>query len=181
MVSLFLHVPPTLNRFPARTDLAANRFISFLIFTFIFYTHSSAGLSRITLLSIPSELFERHIFSSFDLGSLVACILSCSKFHRIIGRLRISAPSQHTCLLQIDTHVYHNRHTQVYCNRHIDLLAKHETILKNLFRYGSVNLLLWFYKLLQYPHIKSLNKLSSRNTPFVAFSWGSIYIPLHPF
>ncbi len=118
---------PTLKRFPARTDLAANRFISFL---FYFYTHSSAGMSRITLLSIPSELFERHIFSSFDLGSLVACILSCSKFHRIIGRSRISAPSQ---------------------------LAKHETILKNLFRHGNVNLLLWFYKQLQYPHIKRMN------------------------
>ncbi len=88
---------------------------------------SDAEMSRITLLSIPSELFEHHIFSALDLASTVACAFTCSKLQKIIIRSRITALSRPD---------------------------RQMTILENIFQIGNVNLLLWFYRHLQYPHIK---------------------------
>ncbi len=131
---------PTFSRIHESEQIAgrANRLFKRLaaqIFIFvirvIFVMNLGAQLlcpSGSAMLSIPSDVLEHHILKELHLSSLVACSL-VSQLRRL-SSLRLSALPK-------------NKFNQ-------------STILQDIFRNGSANLLSWFQACLQYPSIADL-------------------------
>ncbi len=88
--------------------------------------------SPASLLHIPSDVLDQHIFKYFDISRLMVCSFVCSKLRRLSSRRISELP-----------------HTKRHQN----------SILQNIFRNGWTKLLSWFQAQLRYPSITALMEL----------------------
>ncbi len=81
----------------------------------------------ISLLGIPSDVLQHHIFIQLDVCSLVACSLVCSQFRKLWSLAQLQLPTN-----------------------------KLDSILKEIYRNGYMGLMNWFQARLGYPSMWEL-------------------------
>ncbi len=94
---------------------------------------NSSISSKLTssLLVLPPELWQHHIFMNLDLASSTSCSLACSFFRKIFKRILI-----------INSENYFN----------FDAKSQRQVqILKCIFRGGFLTLLVWFQSCMKFP------------------------------
>ncbi len=108
-----------------------------LVFSLFFFRDMESfrlSLNVESLLSIPTDVLEHHIFKYFDTPILLVCSHVCSQLRKHSSRRLCELPH----------------------------LKRHQnTILLEIFRNGWTDLLSWFQALLRYPSIASLSELRS--------------------
>ncbi len=90
-------------------------------------TFSSSCSCQLT--SLPTDVLEYHIINSLNLPSIIACYMVNLRFRGIALRCRAKLDSPDTISKQKNQCM----------------------ILQDLFKYGNLELLVWFRKALQYP------------------------------
>ncbi len=85
------------------------------------------------LITIPVDVTLHHIFSYLQQTSLISCSLSCSFLNKVYTRFARSA----------------------ICKK------QKADILREIFREGSMNLLLWFQQFLKYPSLDDMRSQPS--------------------
>ncbi len=88
--------------------------------------------SSLSVLCIPTDVLQHHIFPELDIASLVVCALTCSQFRRLSSKQQMELPKDKRS---------QNNNLQV------------------IFRNGWTNLLSWFQARLRYPSMAELDEL----------------------
>ncbi len=78
-----------------------------------------------SLLTLPADILENHVFGDFGIANFVLLSLTCSKLGRIASRLILKAT----------------------------LKRDNDAVLLDIFQSGDLNLLPWFQSLLHYPKL----------------------------
>ncbi len=92
---------------------------------------SALESASLSVLSLPSDVLEQHIFIFLDVPSLMACSSVCSRFLKISSRILSKQPEN-----KLDQNI----------------------LLPNIFGNGLANLLCWFQERLRYPSLANLRE-----------------------